>query len=55
MYIIVLAEDNVSINTIRDEQKLLILVGKFCHVVHADLNNYYKIVTQQLQYAKEKI
>ena len=53
-FITVETKDDVSLNRCIDELKTGDIVAKIDHDVNADPNSNYKILAQQLQYAKEK-
>ena len=53
-FITVESKDDVSQNKFIDELKTGDIVAKMDHDVNADPNSNYKILAQQLQYAKEK-
>ena len=53
-FITVETKDDVSLNIFIDELKTGDIVAKIDHDVNADPNNNYKILAEQLQYAKEK-
>ena len=53
-FITVETKDDVSLNKFIDELKTGDIVAKMDHDVNADPNSNYKILAEQLQYAKEK-
>ena len=53
-FITVVTKDDVSLNKFIDELKTGDIVAKMAHDVNADPNSNYKILAEQLQYAKEK-
>ena len=53
-FITVETKDDLSLNKFLDELKTGDIDVEMDHDVNADPNSYYKILAQQLQYAKEK-
>ena len=53
-FITVETKDDVSLNKFIDELKTGDIIAKMDHDVNADSNSNYKILAEQLQYAKEK-